>query len=168
MIFFAANLKFINSCNVTVDMNSEAYFFQPVNWLRLINVNSMELEGAMSDAILAQKFLEFLQSQNIDELNKIISNNFKMIWPGNIQFTELEEFYVWGAGRFQSVKNIYEKIDAVDVDGGTAVYLMGWIEGVFSNGVEFKDVRFIDRVLIVGGRVEELLVWSDLAEEKTK
>jgi hypothetical protein len=114
---------------------------------------------------IAQNFLDLLEARKLVEVAKLITDDFVMVWPGGVRFDDLGALKEWGAGRFQSVKNIYDKIEAAETPMGNAVFFIGTLEGVFTDGAEFSGIRFVDRVLVTGGRVSELLVWSDLAEE---
>jgi hypothetical protein len=114
---------------------------------------------------IAQKFLDLLEARNLDEVAELITDDFVMVWPGGVRFDDLATLKEWGTGRFQSVKNIYDKIEAAETPMGNAVFFIGTLEGVFADGSAFSGIRFVDRVLVTKGKVSELLVWSDLAEE---
>jgi len=124
----------------------------------------------MSNVIeIAQQFLNLLEARDLDNVKPLISNDFTMVWPGDVRIDDLAALSAFGSGRFQSVKNVYDSIEAADTTSGTTVYSVGTLEGIFADGSAFSGIRFVDRVLVDReGLVSELFVWSDLGEELRK
>jgi hypothetical protein len=50
----------------------------------------------------------------------------------------------------------------------TVVYCRGMLNGVWLDGSEFKDIRFIDRFEVVKGKLQRQDVWNDLSEFRAK
>lgn len=113
----------------------------------------------------AREFLDLLEARDLISAKKLLAPQFSMTWPGDVRFNRLEDLATWGSGRFQSVKNIYDQIEAAETPAGKAVFFIGTLEGVFADGTPFSGIRFVDRVLVTDDGISELLVWSDLAEE---
>ena len=44
---------------------------------------------------------------------------------------------------------------------------MGSLNGERNDGTPIRNVRFIDRFMIIDGKIEKLFVWNDLAESMT-
>ena len=49
---------------------------------------------------------------------------------------------------------------------GTVVHVQGTLHGQWPDGTDFDGIRFIDRFLVVDGRLARQEVWNDLAEHR--
>ena len=122
--------------------------------------------GQASD--IARNFLDFVQRRDLAAAATLLTPDFAMTWPGGARFTSFEELAAWGKGRYRSVRNVYEAFEEAPVEGGTAVFVIGTIAGELGDGTPFAGVRFVDRVLVRGGKVAALDVWSDMSDALKK
>ena len=113
---------------------------------------------------VARKFLDLFERRELAEAAKLLTQDFEMVWPGNARFTNFADLAAWGKGRYRSVRNVYEAWEEAPTPNGTAVYVTGTLTGELGDGTPFADVRFVDRLLIRGGKVAALHVWSDMAD----
>jgi hypothetical protein len=122
--------------------------------------------GQASD--IARNFLDLVQRRDLAGAARLLSPDFAMVWPGGARFTSFEELQAWGKGRYRAVRNVYEAFEEASVADGTAVFVIGTLEGELGDGTPFASVRFVDRVLVRGGKVAALHVWSDMADALRK
>jgi ketosteroid isomerase-like protein len=113
---------------------------------------------------LARHFLDLFQQRALAEAEALLAPDFAMTWPGGARFTRFDELAAWGKGRYRSVRNAYAALEEAPTADGTAVFVIGTIEGELGDGTPFAGVRFVDRVLVRDGKVAALDVWSDMAE----
>ena len=123
----------------------------------------------MSEATdTARKFLDLAQQRDFPAVLRLVTPDFAMVWPGNARFTNFDDFVVWGKGRYRSVRNVYEAWEEAPTPDGIAVFAIGTLTGELGDGTPFSGVRFVDRVLVRGGKVAALHVWSDMADALRK
>jgi hypothetical protein len=122
--------------------------------------------GQASD--IARNFLDLLQQRDLAAAAGLLAPDFEMVWPGGARFTSFGELGAWSKGRYRSVRNVYEAWEEAPAQGGIAVFVIGTLAGELSDGTPFSGVRFVDRVLVRGGKVASLHVWSDMADALRK
>ena len=110
------------------------------------------------------QFLSSMHNRNLEEAQKWLSEDAKMIFPGNKRFTALTEIVEWAETRYQSVSKKFEKIETCFVGQDATVYCHGTLQGIWLDGKSFNGIRFIDRFLISGGKIIHQQVWNDLTE----
>ncbi len=113
---------------------------------------------------LIQSFLSAMEQRDLLAASAYLAEDFSMIFPGDVRFTQLEELTAWAQARYQSVAKVYERFDVCYVDGASVVYCYGTLQGVWLNGSEFSGIRFIDRFSVVDGLIATQQVWNDMAE----
>lgn len=119
----------------------------------------------MSEASdIARRFLDLFEKRELAEAAKLLTGDFEMIFPGNARFTNFADFVAWGKGRYRSVRNVYESWEEAPTPHGIAVFVTGTLTGELGDGTPFAAVRFVDRLLIRGGKVASLRAWSDMAD----
>ncbi len=117
---------------------------------------------------IARNFLDLMQRRDLAGAARLLAPDFEMVWPGGARFRSFEELAAWGKGRYRAVRNVYAAFEEAHAPGGTAVFVIGTLEGELGDGTPFSGVRFVDRVLVRDGKVAALHVWSDMAEALRK
>lgn len=115
---------------------------------------------------VVERFLRLLEARNLDEAAPYLAPGVTITFPGGRRFSNLDEQVASSAGRFRAVRKVFEKFDAVADGDQVIVYVFGTLEGEALDGSPFSDVRFIDRFVLVAGRIIDQKVWNDLAESK--
>ena len=113
---------------------------------------------------LVQDYLSAMENRDLDHARSFLSPEFTMTFPGNHQFRELEQLIAWAKNRYQSVNKTYQQFDESVGSDGTVVYCFGTLQGAWPDGSTFSDIRFIDRFLVVDGKLRDQKVWNDLGE----
>ncbi len=111
-----------------------------------------------------EKFLRLVEARQLDEAAPYLAPGVTITFPGGRRFTSLEEQVAAAAGRFRSVRKVFEKFDAVGDGEEVIVYAFGTLEGEALDGSAFSGVRFIDRFVLVDDRIVDQRVWNDMAE----
>ena len=116
-------------------------------------------------------FLSLMESRDLEAASAMLAPGFKMTFPGDAEFTTLDELVSWGASRYLKVGKHYERFDALaapERDGAEIVYCFGTLYGVWLDGEAFDGIRFIDRFVVADGLLVEQRVWNDLAEIRSQ
>ncbi|WP_158971355.1 nuclear transport factor 2 family protein [Chachezhania sediminis] len=111
---------------------------------------------------VALAFLGHLGNRDVEAARALLAPDVRMIFPGGVEFTRLEELFEWSAPRYRRVA---KRIDRADVSGNT-VYVTGTLEGDWPDGTPFAGIRFVDRFEVVEGRIVLQEVWNDMAETR--
>lgn len=117
-----------------------------------------------SPSDIVREFLQTMEARDLEGAKSFLADGFSMTFPGDSRFSELEELVGWSKERYRSVRKTYQQFDEAVGPEGTAVYCFGTLSGVWLDGSEFDGIRFIDRFLVVDGRLTDQLVWNDMAE----
>jgi phenylpyruvate tautomerase PptA (4-oxalocrotonate tautomerase family) len=113
---------------------------------------------------IVRSFLTTMESRDLEGAKSYLADGFKMTFPGNAQFNELEELIDWSRERYQSARKEYQKFDESFGPEGVTVYCFGTLSGMWLDGTQFSGVRFIDRFSVVDGKLADQRVWNDMAE----
>jgi len=117
---------------------------------------------------LVAQFLDCMAARNLEAAQAFLAPQFEMVFPGGQTMHQLTELLAWAAPRYQKVAKtnmVFEESWQADK---TVVYCRGMLSGVWPDGSEFKDIRFIDRFEVVKGKLQRQDVWNDLAEFRNK
>ena len=117
---------------------------------------------------LVAKFLECMVARNFEAAQAFLAPSFEMVFPGGETMHQLTELLSWAAPRYQKVGKTKMHFDESWQSDKTVVYCRGMLNGVWLDGTEFKDIRFIDRFEVVKGKLQRQDVWNDLAEMRDK
>jgi ketosteroid isomerase-like protein len=117
---------------------------------------------------IARNFLDLFSRRDLAGAATLLAPGFAMTWPGGARFTSFEELAAWGKGRYRAVRNVYDAFEEAPVAGGTAVFVIGTLEGELGDGTPFQDVRFAERLLVRDGKIASLDVWSDMTDALKK
>lgn len=112
---------------------------------------------------LVRDYLEAWANRDLAQAQRLLGQDFVMIYPGGARFTRLEDLVTHLAQRYRGVRKRFERFDAVPAEGDTViVYCFGTLYGEFADGRKFEDVRFIDRFTVRGRQLIDHRVWNDL------
>jgi phenylpyruvate tautomerase PptA (4-oxalocrotonate tautomerase family) len=117
---------------------------------------------------LVAQFLECMAARNFEAAQAFLAPSFEMVFPGGETMHQLTELLSWVAPRYQKVGKTKMHFDESWQSDKTVVYCRGMLNGVWLDGTEFKDIRFIDRFEVVKGKLQRQDVWNDLAEMRDK
>ncbi|MFK7858792.1 MAG: 3-hydroxybutyryl-CoA dehydrogenase [Granulosicoccus sp.] len=113
---------------------------------------------------IVQRYLQAMEDRELDKAEAFLGQKFSMIFPGGKRFTKLQQLVEWSRTRYQSISKTYERFDQNQCGDETVVYCFGTLSGVWLNGARFSGIRFIDRFVVIDGKISSQLVWNDLAE----
>lgn len=130
-----------------------SYLFKPEDKITL---------PAGSTAEMAYVYLRATENNELAKAQEMLSDNVLMTFPGDLEFTSLDQFITWAVGCFNAVAKTFDRFDEIDLPGESVVYCKGRLNGEYSDGTPFSNVRFIDRFTVVDGKITDQQVWNDL------
>lgn len=107
-------------------------------------------------------FLSLFAERRHAEANAFLAPGCRMLFPGGVVMTDCVEVPKNGALNYRWVKKAFHRFDEAQAADGTVVYNFGMLYGEWLDGVPFDNVRYIDRFLIVDGKIADQKVWNDL------
>ena len=110
------------------------------------------------------EYLRLVESRQLDEAAELLAPGVEIVFPGGRRHADLPAQVAAAAGRYRSIRKVFEGFDVVGSEGTTIVYAFGELEGEDLTGRPFAGVRFIDRFELLEGRITTHRVWNDLAE----
>jgi hypothetical protein len=117
-----------------------------------------------------RSYLDAMEARDLDRAKGMLGAGFRMVFPGGAVLHTLEELIAWSKDRYRSVGKTYDHFDEIagtdGPEGSTVVYCFGMLHGVWNDGTEFKDIRFIDRFELRDGKIVDQKVWNDMGEYK--
>ena len=118
-----------------------------------------------SDGIgVVRRFFAAMADRDLAAAQQLTAPGFRLVASGNQGFTDLHEFAAHSSQRQKSVAKHLEHFESVATPRGEVVYCRGTMSGTWLNDTPYEDIRFVDRFLVRDGRIEEMQVWSDMAE----
>ena len=118
----------------------------------------------MQASAVVRSFLNAMECRDLACARDHLAPDFKMIFPGNAKFTELEELVEWGKSRYRSIAKSYTRFDEAAEDENAIVYCFGTLSGALADGTSFDGIRFIDRFTVREGKLLDQQVWNDMGE----
>ena len=115
-----------------------------------------------ADTVIA--YLRATEARDLEAARGFLADNVEMVFPGDRRFTALEQIVANSGGRYRRVAKRIEVVDVAETDGRTVVYCHGTLYGAWLDGEAFEGIRFIDRFVLVDGRIVSQEVWNDTAE----
>lgn len=123
-----------------------------------------DAEARLKPGSASARVLDYLRTMERRELPKALAMQapgFRMQFPGNRNFTTLEELFAYGAPRQKTARKIFEGFD--ETKDGRVVFAWGTLYGERVDGTPFRDVRFVDRfALAEDGRFVDQTVYNDM------
>lgn len=107
-------------------------------------------------------FLSAMEARDLAAAKSFLAEDFRMIFPGDAEFTALEELVAWSGPRYRFVKKSYDGFDECFGEAGITVYCFGTLSGEWPDGTAFDGIRFIDRFTVTGGKLIDQRVWNDM------
>ena len=108
------------------------------------------------------RFLRLVEERDLDGAAAYLADGAEIVFHGGRRFTSLAEQVA--ASRYRNIRKQFERFDVVAEGPAAIVYVIGWLSGVDASGERFDGVRFIDRLVLVAGRIVDHRVWNDLQE----
>lgn len=117
------------------------------------------------DAIaLVKRFLRTSEARNLRSAKAMMAPNARITFPGGRVFASLSEMARASKSRYRWIKKTFDQAESFSNGEDFVVFVMGTLYGENRRGVTFSDVRYIDRFVIVDGKIAQQDVWNDLAE----
>jgi hypothetical protein len=114
---------------------------------------------------MIQQFLRTMEARDLNAAQAMMADDALIVFPGGKQYRTQAEMAANAKGRYRWVKKTFDETDSYTREDGTqVVYIMGTLYGENNNGISFEGIRYIDRFVIVDGKIAEQHVWNDLAE----
>lgn len=113
---------------------------------------------------LVREFLDSMEARDLARARTFLAEGFRMVFPGDVRMSTLEELIGWSKPRYRQVGKHYERFDECPSDDGTVVYCYGTLHGVWLDGTAFEGIRFIDRFTVRDGKLVDQKVWNDMGE----
>ena len=122
------------------------------------------MDGRDRSIEIVTRFVRLVEKRRLDEAASFLAAGASLTFPGGRTFSSLEEQVSSSAGRFRSVRKVFERFDVSNNEELTIVYLFGTLAGEDFEGKQFSGVRFIDRFELAGDQIVDQKVWNDMAE----
>jgi hypothetical protein len=118
------------------------------------------------DAVaLARRYLDAMETRNLDEAAICLSADAVMTFPGGAVLRSVDDIVRNSAGRYARIGKAFETWDAFEsAPGRFIVYARGTLQGEWKDGQAFSGIRFIDRFEIESGAIRRQDVWNDMGE----
>ena len=114
---------------------------------------------------LVKSFLGAMENRDLAAASTMMAADAKIVFPGGRVFKNQEDMVTAARDRYQWIKKEFAQIDTTVLpEGGIAVYIMGTLYGLNNFGLNFADIRYIDRFVVKNGLIVSQEVWTDLAE----
>jgi 4-oxalocrotonate tautomerase family enzyme len=134
---------------------------KPANYMRG-RVSRTPGKALPTPGEIVKAFLSAMERRDLAAARAFLADDFRMTFPGNAEFSALEDLVAWGRPRYRFVKKSYEAFDECFGEAGTVVYCFGTLSGEWPDGKSFEGIRFIDRFTVENGKLLDQKVWNDL------
>ena len=94
-----------------------------------------------------------------------VSPALVITFTGGRKYSHPCETAAFNAGRYKWVKKNFERTDLVPGAGETIVYDLATLYGEWPDGTAFEGNRYVDRFVVRAGRIVQMDVWNDSAEQ---
>lgn len=115
---------------------------------------------------IVRSFLDAMESRSLNVAHNYVSEDFKMLFPGGKIFFKTEEMIEWGKTRYKWIKKSYDIFVSAKHKDRNIVFCNGMLFGEWLNGLEFNNIRFIDKFTFDNNKICIQEVWNDLGEVK--
>ncbi len=113
---------------------------------------------------LVVRFLRTMEARELEAAEALMAPGASIVYPGGKRFASQAEAAGAAGGRYRWVKKTIDQIESFAGPDEVIVYVRGRLQGVNLHGVEFSEVRYIDRFALKDGLIVSQEVWNDLAE----
>ena len=126
---------------------------------------NMPKENTSQEAIdMVNNYLNAMEDRDFKIAKSYLHKNFKLVFPGDRVFLNIEDLTKWAKLRYRWVKKNYEHFDPLSSDDNIIVYCYGTLYGEWLDKTKFSGVRFIDRFILKDQKILNQMVWNDMAE----
>jgi len=113
---------------------------------------------------LVVTYLSFCEEGRLDEAHACLALGATLTFPGNMRFTDLEDWFSYFRGQVRWVRKRNYQFDVCRTgEDDWVLVCRGELEGVTASNEQFAAVRFLDRFVVSSGRIVEQQVWNDMA-----
>ena len=105
-----------------------------------------------------------MEARDLNVARSFLADDVEMIFPGGRRLSSPEQIFANSGRRYQRVAKRIKDVDVIEADRRTAVYCFGTLYGEWINGQPFEGIRFIDRFVLVDGKIVSQEVWNDTGE----
>jgi ketosteroid isomerase-like protein len=109
---------------------------------------------------IVRAYLDAMERRDLAAAKSFLAPEFRMTFPGDQQFTTLEQLVERSRGRYRSAKKSYQSFDSCE----NTIYCFGTLYGELLDGTEYSGIRFVDRFTVKDGKLVDQMVWNDMAE----
>jgi ketosteroid isomerase-like protein len=125
--------------------------------------------GPRAQAIdTARDFMDAMERGDLAAATALCASRYALLVPGGKRCSSLAEFVEFGRGRYLELHKVEREFDACESAAGIVVYAHGVMNGRWLDGSAFAGLRYVDRFLIVDGRVLELQILNELGEHRPR
>lgn len=122
-------------------------------------------QAAPDPEVIVRTFLNALENRQIDAASEWLATDFSMHFPNTPAMYQLSELVSWSSSRYETIQKTYIGFDSLHGSGDESiVYCRGTLAGMWLDGTEFSNIRFVDRFEIVKDKITRQEVWNDLGE----
>ena len=130
--------------------------------------NKNPLPPAPPASEIVKSYLDAMEARDISKAASFLAKDFWMEFPGSMRMDSLEDLVVWSKPRYQKIAKTYHDFSEAHREADTLVTCRGMLHGIWPDGTEFRDIRFIDQFTLQTGKITSQMVWNDLAEAKNQ
>ncbi len=113
---------------------------------------------------IVQQFMLASMASDKATTDRYLAPNAEITFTGGRKFAKPEEIGKFNSGRYKWVKKAIDRWDVTYEGKELIVYSLGTLYGEWPDGTPFKGNRYIDRFVIVDGKITKMDVWNDSAE----
>lgn len=118
----------------------------------------------MQDIVnMVQKVILGAMAGDRATIETYLAPNVELLFVGR-KLAAAEEIGKFNATRYKWVKKSIDRWDVSYSGKEVIVYSLGTLYGEWPDGTPFKGNRYIDRFIIVDGKITKMDVWNDSAE----
>jgi hypothetical protein len=109
-------------------------------------------------------YLRAAEARDLATASSLLAPRAMIVFPGDVRHEDLAAVVTAARDRYRRVSKSFDTID-VDADRATVV-VTGRLSGENLYGVQFANVRYVDRFRLLDGLISEQHVWNDLEESQ--
>jgi hypothetical protein len=113
-------------------------------------------------------FLRRLEARDVEAAKAYIAERCRFVFPGGREPDGVDAIVAQSARRYRRIGKVVERAEAYATSDGVVVYVTGVLQGEWDAGGTFDSIRFIDRFLVVDGRIRLQEVWNDAGEHRLR
>lgn len=120
--------------------------------------------GSEDPSMLVKNYLAAMEQRELETARNYLSDKFVMTFPGNVEFSSLDQLVDWSGSRYRFVRKTLDSVTVAYELEGAQVFVAGTLAGERPDGSTFEKVRFIDQFEVRDDLLVRQNVWNDLAE----